>query len=311
MDAPDPTTTFPAPTASAVAGSTPTGPTPAASPPSRQRSGAHIAALVIGCLLLLPGLGLVAGGGFALIGQVVATDDDGYFEFTLDRLESNGVAVAATDIQLGVEAEAPDWILDRLDVDVRLRVDGAADTDDVFVGIARSADVDRYLAGSAYDDLVELDGRSPRYTPVAGRSSIASPLDQDFWVAEASGSGVQELTWEVRTGRWSVVVMNADGTANVQADTEVGARFGILTPVAITILVAGGILLAVGVTLVVVGARGREVPTDPASPAAGGRGPLDPPSPGGTPPTTAPTTVGPTDDRSGSNHSAEPPVPVG
>ena len=72
--------------------------------------------------------------------------------------------------------------------------------------------------------------------------AVAPPAEQDFWTASATGSGEQELDWEARGGRWSVVVMNADGTAEVDADVEVGARSGAVTPVAILLIVGGGIL---------------------------------------------------------------------
>jgi hypothetical protein len=235
---------------------------------------------------------MFAGGGLALTGQAIATDDDGYFEFTLDRLTTDGVAVATSDLRFDGDAEASDWLLDWLDVDVRLLVDGARSTDDVFVGIARSDDVERYLAGTAHSELLEVDGRTPVYLSVEGDRLIDPPIDQDFWTASASGTDVQELTWEARAGRWSVVVMNADGSADVAADVEVGAKTGALTPIAVTLLVVGGLMLVIAAGLIVVGARGRrvnEIPgaSDPDSsdPHAGG-GPLDPPSAGPAVPLT-------------------------
>ncbi len=212
-------------------------------------------ALVIGCLMLLPAAGTIAAGAGALIAQAAVTDDDGYFEFTFDRIQSDGVAIAATDIRFDDDFHDAVWIHDWMDVDVRLRVDGARTTDDVFVGIARSADVDRYLTGARYADLVGLDGRRPEYELVRGRRSIEPPVDQEFWAASAAGGGVQELTWDARAGNWSVVVMNADGSPAVAADVEVGARSGVLTPIAVTLVVLGGIGLLTAVVLIVVGAR--------------------------------------------------------
>ncbi len=227
----------------------------------RKRSAGHIVAIVIGCLMLLPGLGLVAGGGAIAIAQAVATDDDGYFSFTLDRVESDGVAVATTDLWLDdVEGDASPWVLDWIDLDLRLRVEGAASTDDVFVGIARTADVESYLAGAAHSKVIELDEHTPRYRSISGTSSIAPPVDQDFWTASASGAGEQELEWDARGGRWSVVVMNADGSPLVAADTQVGARSGVVTPIAVTLLVFGGIGTGIAVALIIIGARGRRGP---------------------------------------------------
>jgi len=268
--------------------STPGRPPPAESAsPRRTRTALHYIAIVIGCLLIMPGLGMMAGGGAMLVGQAVATDDDGYFRFTLDRLESDGVAIATTDLWLDdVEGDASPWLLDWLDVDLRLRVNGAAPSDEVFVGIARTEDVQRYLSDAMYSEVVDVDGSSTRYTEVAGISSVGPPIDQDFWAASASGTNEQEVRWEARGGRWSVVVMNADGSAAVSADVEIGAKSGAVTPVAIALLIIGGIMVAVAITLIVIGARGGRIAERPhpehsrLNEAAAGS-PLPPPTPAG------------------------------
>ena len=259
---------------------------PQPSSPRRKRTAAHYVAIVIGCLVLLPGLGMMMGGGAMLVAQAVATDDDGYFRFTPDRLESNGVAIATTDLWLDdVEGDASPWLLDWLDVDLRLRVQGAPPTEEVFVGIARSADVKRYLSDATYSEVTEVDGSTTRYSEIAGGRSVDSPLDQAFWAASASGADEQELTWEARGGRWSVVVMNADGSAVVSADVEVGAKSGAVTPVAITLLVVGGVFVIVAIVLIVIGSRGRPNGQEPrpherALDSTFTGVPLPPPTPG-------------------------------
>jgi hypothetical protein len=226
-----------------------------------------VVAIVVGCLLLLPGLGVLAGGLAAAAGQAWATDDAGFFDTSLDRVDSDGVAVATTDLWLDGDVdeidEGPSWLLDLLDVDMRLRVTGAGPTDTVFVGIARSADVERYLAGSSWSDVVSIDHRTPRAVEVAGAGSVAPPFDQDFWAASTSGTGEQELTWETRGGRWSVVVMNADGAPGVAADVDVGFRSDAVTPIAVTLVVVGGVVVLAAVVLLVVGIRGRRTPGRP------------------------------------------------
>jgi hypothetical protein len=232
----------------------------------RERTAGHIIAIVVGSLLLLPGLGMLAGGAAVAFGQAAATDGDGYFRFTPDRMESDGVALASADLWLDdMEDDASPWVFDFLDVDLRLRVDGADGTDQVFVGIARSEDVERYLDGTTYSEVVEVDGRAPRYEQTAGTSSIAPPVDQDFWVVSAAGPGEQQVEWAARGGRWTVVVMNADGTPGVAADVEIGARSGIVVPVAVALMATGGIVVAIGTALIIVGARGRRpvVAVDP------------------------------------------------
>jgi hypothetical protein len=212
-------------------------------------------------MMLLPALGMLVGGGAAASAQVFATDD-GYFRFTPDRVGSDGVAVAATDLWLDgrIDDDAPNWLLDTLDVDLRLRVSGAPPTDEVFVGIARAPDVERYLAGARYSDVVDMDGHAPRYDEALGVRSIDAPGTQDFWVVSASGDGEQELRWDARGGDWSAVVMNADGSPAVAADVEIGVRSDAVMPIAIVLMAVGVLMLAGAVVLIVVGAKGRRGP---------------------------------------------------
>jgi hypothetical protein len=235
-------------------------------PPSTPSAGrryhaAHVVAIVVGCLMLLPGVAMLVGGGAAASAQAFATDD-GYFRFTPDRVGSDGVAVAATDLWLDgrTDDDAPNWLLDTLDVNLRLRVSAAPSTDEVFVGIARTPDVERYLAGARYSDVVEMDGHTPRYDQVVGIRSIGAPATQDFWAVSASGDGEQELTWDARGGNWSAVVMNADGSPAVAADVEIGVHSGAVMPIAIVLMAIGTLLLAGAIVLIVVGIRGRRQP---------------------------------------------------
>lgn len=244
---------FPPPSTDPSAPTTTLGAPEPGSPPRRHSAG-HVVAIVLGALALLPGLGLLTGGSALAIAQAAA--DDGYFTFTPDRVTSDGVAVITDDEWLDADDGGP-WVLDWLDLDVRLRADGAGETDEVFVGIARTDDVEVYLAGAAHSIVDELDGRDVRYRQEDGSASVIAPDDVDIWVASASGSGEQELTWEARGGRWSVVVMNADGTPGVTADVEVGARSDAVTPIAVTLIVLGSLTVLGSVALIVIGARGR------------------------------------------------------
>lgn len=252
---------FPPPDAPPESPAPPRWPTPpgnqtGANPLERKRSAGHIIAIVAGALALLPGLGMLTGGTAVAIAQATATDD-GYFRFTPDRLESDGVAVITDDIWLDDADDAGPWVLDWLDLDVRLRAEGARSTDDVFIGIAHNDDVEDYLAGARYSIVDELDGHDVSYRQESGVATVVDPADVDIWEASASGPGEQELTWTARSGRWSIVVMNADGSPGLAADVELGAKSDVVTPIAIVLIVFGGLTLLTGIGLIVVGVRGR------------------------------------------------------
>ena len=63
---------------------------------------------------------------------------------------------------------------------------------------------------------------SARYTPAtAARASPAAPAAQHIWAAEPAP---HSLHWNVQSGDWSVVVMNADGSRGVSAAVSAGAQ---------------------------------------------------------------------------------------
>jgi hypothetical protein len=111
-----------------------------------------------------------------------------------------------------------DWAPDAVLGDVRVQVDGGDKP--VFVGIGSDDDVDRYLGDVARDELIEFDGDNPEFDLHEGSAPRTPPGEQDFWVAEAEGSGEQALTWDAEFGRWTAVVMNADAARGGSAATR-------------------------------------------------------------------------------------------
>ncbi len=99
--------------------------------------------------------------------------------------------------------------------------------------------------------------------------AVEPPGEQDFWVAETSGAGAQELVWDVTEGRWVVVLMNSDGSPGVVADVAIGAKSGVVLPVGITMLGFGLLLFVIAVVIIVVaavvGRRGEPLPARAAS----------------------------------------------
>jgi hypothetical protein len=185
------------------------------------------------------------------------------------------------------EPGSPDWLLDALDTDVRLRVTSTDSGRDIFVGIGPEVDVDTYLAGVAHDEIAEIDdGAEPIYRSRSGDLDVAPPTGETFWTASASGPGTQELSWEAESGQWAVAVMNADGSPVVAADVNVGAKAGLVLPLALTLLGLGAVVVAGAVVLVVIAASGeRAARREEGPPATVGVG--------APPPIVAPTEPAP------------------
>ena len=126
----------------------------------------------------------------------------------------------------------------------------------VFVGIGRAADVDRYLAGAARDEVTDFDVSPFRLTRTTHPGGTpGAPVAQSFWVARSSGPDTAAVDWKVRDGRYKVVVMNADGSRNVATRTRVGVTVENLPDIAWTILGIGLLALAGGAATLFVALR--------------------------------------------------------
>ena len=237
-------------------------------PPPRRRWGAgRIALVVAGSLLALVGAGLLVGGCGLLWADQTQRDDDGYLSTPTERLRASSYAIVSEPIDLVEEdTSGADFLLDDVIGDLRVR----ASDGDVFIGIARTSDVETYLEGVEHHRLTDadFDPFRPSYERTAGGPPAAPPTEQDFWAESASGPGEQTLIWNPESGDWSAVLMNADGSRGVTADVSVGAEADFLIWLAIGLLLAGGIFLLGGAGLIYAGAR------EPGAPAAAAVVPL-------------------------------------
>jgi hypothetical protein len=222
--------------------------------------------VVLGSILAVVGvLGLVAGG---ILTWAAATqrDDAGYFHTDTSRFTSGSYAIVSDDIDLGTDARPRDWGVELGDLlRVRLRARPADRDLPLFVGIGATRDVERFLRNVAYDELrdVDVDPFRAGYRPHAGDREPGAPADEDFWVASSDGPDRRSVTWEPRSGHWTVVVMNAGAERGVGADVNVGVKVRHLWAFVGGALGIGALLLALGIVLIVVGSRGRPVAAAP------------------------------------------------
>ena len=213
-----------------------------------------IALIITGSLASLFAVGLLAIGGLAFVGES-EKDSDGYLSTDTHQFEAGTRALATEN--LDVDLDGGDWVLDTNDLGkVRLQVE-SRDDKPVFVGIARTSDVENYLQGVSHSTLTDVD-TSPfqaDYDNHAGDRRPAAPADSQIWVASEHGSGKQTLNWEIEDGDYSVVVMNADGSAGVDADVSTGANIPFLDEIGWTAVGSGGFVLLIGIALLVLGIR--------------------------------------------------------
>jgi len=219
----------------------------------------RIATLVAAGLIGLFSLGLLAGGGILLWGDA-QKDDNGYLSTSSERFATNGYALATEN--LDIDTDGAGWVFDR-DSYGTIRLEASSRGEPVFVGIARSSDVDRYLRGAEHDLINDVSYSPFRadYRRVSGDRAPQPPAGRDFWAASAAGAGAQAITWEVEEGDWSVVVMNADASRGVDASVKAGADLPFLSALGWGTLIGGLVALAIAATLAAVGMRAtRRVP---------------------------------------------------
>jgi uncharacterized protein DUF4389 len=214
-------------------------------------SGGKIALLVIGSIFGLISLGILAGGVTAVVYDQTQRDSAGYLSSSFRGYSTGTYALVSEKVELNTPGSDSVWN----DLLGTVRIESQADHA-VFVGIARTTDVAAYLGSVRRETARNLFERQGFHTLGTGAPATA-PGDQSFWVASAEGGGSQELTWDVRDGDWQVVVMNADGSSNVDTSLSIGAELPALLWLGIAALAAGGLVLAIAVLLVVLGARRR------------------------------------------------------
>jgi hypothetical protein len=219
---------------------------------SSEWTGGRIAAVVIGGLVTLFAVALLGAGGVGLYGETQR--DGGYVTPGGHDFSTSGSALAAERTKLGSSGFG--WLYaPGLLGKVRIRVTPERSASPLFVGIGPSSQVDRYLAGTKHTLITDYFGGKDEL--VDGGPALSAPGAQRFWVASTSGAGRQTLLWKPKDGSWTVVVMNADGRPGIAVHADLGARLSTLPWITTGVLVAGVVLLAGGVLLIVGAVRRR------------------------------------------------------
>ena len=217
-------------------------PAPAAPP---ARSGSRTAAIAVASVMAALSLATSAIGGVALWGDS-QRDSDGYFTTETHRYTAGTSALTTEEID--VHGDVPGWVAGDDDIYGKLRLRVAAhDGGPVFAGVARTADVERYLAGASHTEVTDIDTDpfKAEYADREGAGRPGAPAEETFWEASSEGAGRRTLDWDVRDGNWSVVVMNADASRGVDADVSAGVSIGFLDELGWGLL-GGGALLLIG-----------------------------------------------------------------
>jgi hypothetical protein len=231
----------------------PSGGTPPSEPRPTGWTAGRIISVVAGAVLVLVSLGLLGGGGAALWAQATQRHG-GYVDLGTTTYRTAGYAVASETVSLHAGTRGWD-AASALFGTVRLRVTAPGGTGPVFIGIAPAGAAARYLAGVSYATVTGATGTGPVYIGHSGGPPAVPPGRAGIWSAHAAGTGTQALTWPVKSGDWTVVAMNANGSRPVSVRVAAAATVPALPWAAAGLLIGGVLFLAGGAALIAIPLR--------------------------------------------------------
>jgi hypothetical protein len=223
--------------------------------PAHRLDRGRVLRLVLGSLGVLAALAFIAGGGALTWALQTHRDSSGYFTTNTHHYQTSSYALSTESLNVGGITGALGDRLGRL----RLTATSTAAAKPLFIAIARTEDVDRYLAHVEHDELrdIESDASGIDYRRLGAGAPPALPATQSIWRAHATGTGTQTISWPVEKGHWSAVALNADGSRDVSIDAQLAARLSHAWWIVIGLFVIGGLSLAGGSALVYSGASTR------------------------------------------------------
>jgi hypothetical protein len=215
--------------------------------------------LVFGVLVLLIAAVLIVSGGALLGVNNALTDREGFYTTNAVRLEKDSYAIVTepinTDLRMGLI-----WDWSNLTT-IKVECSSNDLAKQIFVGLVEESDLKAYLNDVEYDDIASwLTLSRADYRHHLGNSKPATPASETFWVESAHGAGTQTLEWEVKTGSYSLVLMNDDGTAGIDVSVALGMKVPLVAGIATGFVIAGPVLLIIGVIMVYLAARRPRTP---------------------------------------------------
>ncbi len=208
--------------------------------------------LLLGCGAFLTVAGLAVLVCVAALNAVAGRRGaDGYVMAAEARYGTATYALASERLDLG--SAAADWATrPGAAASIRVRVRSERPTA-IFAGIAPAGDAARYLEGVSHETVLRAADATVVYRRESGSRAPSPPARSAFWSAAVSGSGTQTLNWDVRPGRWTLVVMNADASPVVDVALRPGIKAGWIDGFARALAIPGALAFVLGWALVLYG----------------------------------------------------------
>jgi hypothetical protein len=219
----------------------------------------HIGVLLISVILLITAFGLIMGGTSLRGIQEIMTDEDGFIMSNTKRVQVPSYGIVVEDMDFDIDPLAWRWFETRGGfLRFKVTTEGNDPGKEIFIGVARVQDAYNYIEPIEYHEIVDMDlgweefdtgTTQPQFTLHQGDAPSAPPTVHSFWIVQGSDSGTQTLTWEPEAGNYYLVMMNADGSAGVDADVRIGVEIPFFGGIGNILLTAGIVVGAFGVLM--------------------------------------------------------------
>lgn len=194
----------------------------------------------VGAVLVLVALAAATSAGWLL--SVFGTD--GRYEAPVASVDVGSTALYVNLFTVSTPDYVPRSVLETY---VTARHDSATP---LFLGVGSQEDVQDFLLGVPYDAASSLTNGTFELRAVPGlRVPAPAPESVDWWWTSASGNPAR-LPWAPENGAGVFVLMNADGSAGVDADVSASLEFPQLTAVVAVLVLLALVLGFLGALLV-------------------------------------------------------------
>ena len=219
--------------------------------------------VLAGCIVLVLLGAVLLFGGIALLAYNMGTDADGYSQSSIYEVRSSTYAFA---LWVG-SSRFPSYLTWMSPKDIgqaMWTVTSVESYKDLFVGWAEASDGENYLRDvmfetppiwhwyvEAYYAGIEIpDSLNQNY----GGEPTNPPSEETFWIESVQSTKATKITWdafwEPLDNRKILIIMNSDGTTNVNADIQLGFKVPIFGWLPFVFIPLGVLLCLVGVYVV-------------------------------------------------------------
>jgi hypothetical protein len=234
---------------------------------SVQKNGAARIIVLIGCIILLL-VGIVFTlGGAALLAYNMGTDVDGYTQSSVYEARSDGYAFALWVASSNFPSYI-NWMSPKDIGQAMWTVEPVDSSKELFVGWAEAVDGQNYLdTGIRFSTPpVWHWSVAPYYAEIEIPPSLTynqneptrRPAEETFWIETAQSTGTSKIRWDAywkplenRTeNRKILIIMNADGSRNVEADIQLGFKVPIFGWLPLVLIPAGVIFCLIAIFVI-------------------------------------------------------------